>query len=187
MGLSLSQRIALTAMMEASRLQEMAAARHRTPKTTVAHPKGVIVKNDPFMTEKLQDPDYVPYCGPCEPMQRLRRVEDGFVCPSCGNKSNWDLSKFNGNVDVTYDDSEGAGELPKAPEPVLGWNADKGKKNTETKPCGRCQRPFFGIRKRKYCIGCQPIVDKLRDTINGANNPGPYSESSGSRQHRRHG
>lgn len=83
-------------------MAEDAAARHRIPKSTVEHPKNVIVPGDPFMTEKLKDPDYVPYCGPCMPMQRIRRVADGFVCPGCGNKSNFDLTKFNGNVDVKY-------------------------------------------------------------------------------------
>src|SRR5437764_7633295 len=74
-------------------------ARHHIPKSTVTHPKGVIVQGDEFMTGKLRDPDYVPYCGPCDPMQRLRRVPAGFACPACGNLSNWDLTKFNDNVD----------------------------------------------------------------------------------------
>jgi hypothetical protein len=79
------------------------AARHRIPKSTVTHPAGVIVPNDDFMTEKLRDPDYVPYCGPCMPMQRVRRVADGFECPTCGNKSNYDLTHYNGNVNVQYE------------------------------------------------------------------------------------
>lgn len=84
-------------------LAEECAARHRTPKATVTHPKGVIVPGDEFMTEKLRDPDYVPYCGPCVPMQRVRRVADGFQCPTCGNKSNFDLTRFNGNINVQYE------------------------------------------------------------------------------------
>lgn len=83
-------------------LAAQCAERHRTPKSTVTHPAGVIVPGDDFMTMKLRDPDYVPYCGPCVPMQRVRRVADGFECPTCGNKSNFDLTKFNGNVDVKY-------------------------------------------------------------------------------------
>jgi len=79
------------------------AARHQIPKATVEHPAGVIVPGDPFMTMKLRDPDYVPYCSPCTLMQRLRRVADGFECPACGNKANFDLTKFNGNKDVQYD------------------------------------------------------------------------------------
>jgi len=88
-------------------LAAQCAERHRIPKATVAHP-AVIVPDDPFMTEKLRDPDYVPYCSPCVPMQRLRRVADGFQCPTCGNKTNYDLTRFNGNVGVQYAQSAGA-------------------------------------------------------------------------------
>jgi hypothetical protein len=84
-------------------LAEQCAARHRIPKATVEHPKGVIVPGDPFMTKKLRDPDYVPYCMPCTPMQRLRRVADGFECPTCRNKLNYDLTRFNGNINVQYE------------------------------------------------------------------------------------
>jgi hypothetical protein len=84
-------------------LVNMTRSRHEIPEATVDHPKGVIVPNDPFMTEKLKDRNYVPYCTPCTLMQRLRRVEDGFICPSCGNKANWDLTKFNGNINVQYE------------------------------------------------------------------------------------
>lgn len=79
------------------------AARHRIMKATVRHPAGVIVQGDPFMTKKLRDPDYVPYCGPCTPMQRLRRVTNGFECPACGNKSNFDLTPYNSNINVQYE------------------------------------------------------------------------------------
>jgi len=85
-------------------LAAQCAERHRIPKALVEHPKGVIVPGDPFMTMKLKDPDYVPYCGPCVPMQRLRRVADGFECPTCKNKANYDLTPFNGNVGVQYEE-----------------------------------------------------------------------------------
>jgi predicted RNA-binding Zn-ribbon protein involved in translation (DUF1610 family) len=91
---------------------EQAAARHRIPKATVTHP-AVIVPGDEFMTEKLRDPDYVPYCGPCVPMQRVRRTVFGFECPACGNKANYDLTCYDGNKHVQY-----AGEPP-APEDAL--------------------------------------------------------------------
>lgn len=83
------------------------AARHHTPKATVSHPAGVIVPGNPFMTEKLRDPDYVPYCmgNGCG---RTRRVVDGFKCPTCGNHMNFDLTHFNGNVDVQYEPTKDA-------------------------------------------------------------------------------
>lgn len=84
-------------------LAEQCAARHRTPKATVTHPAGVIVPDDFLLTENIKDPDYVPYCGPCMPMQRMRRNEKGFHCPTCHNRTNWDLTKFNGNLDVQFD------------------------------------------------------------------------------------
>lgn len=84
-------------------LAEQCAARHHIPKAEFQHPAGVIVPDDPFMTEKLRDPDYVPYCLPCVPFQRVRRVADGFQCPKCGRKSNYDLTPFNGNANVQYD------------------------------------------------------------------------------------
>jgi hypothetical protein len=85
-------------------LAEECAARHHTPKSTVTHPKGVIVPGDPFMTGKLKDPDYVPYCGSCTLCYRMRRTEYGFTCPNCHKKTNFDLTKFNDNVDVRYED-----------------------------------------------------------------------------------
>lgn len=103
---------------------EQAAARYRIPKSTVTHPAGVIVPGDPFMTEKLQDPDYVPYCGPCVPMQRVRRTEYGFRCPSCGNKSNYDLTRYNGNVAVQYEDQ---------PLSRAAWNAEVDRKKAMKK------------------------------------------------------
>ncbi len=98
------------------------AARHRTPKSTVTHPPGVIVPGDPFMTAKLEDPDYVPYCGPCSPMQRVRRTEFGFQCPRCDNKMNYDLTHYNGNVSVQYKG---------VPLSMAAWNAEVDRKKLE--------------------------------------------------------
>ena len=162
--------------MLATLMAAQVSSRHNSPKATVAHPKGVIVPNDQLVTENIRDPDYTPYCGPCvTPVQRLHRVADGFVCPNCGNKTNWDLTPFNGNVDVKYDETvEGYGELPKPPEVLRDWKEDQGKKNTETKPCGRCKNSFFGIRKRKYCFDCQPAIDRLRGEIHAGKVRSPY-------------
>lgn len=91
------------------------AARHHTPKATVTHPAGVIVPDDEFMTDKLTDPDYVPYCMVGARCGRVRRTEFGFQCPTCGNKMNYDLSHYNGNINVQY--SGGAPALT-----VEQWN-----------------------------------------------------------------
>lgn len=80
------------------------AARHVIPKSTVTHPAGVIVQGDAFMTDKLRDPDYVPYCLVGRDCARVRRTEFGFECPYCGNKMNFDLTHYNGNVDVQFED-----------------------------------------------------------------------------------
>lgn len=77
------------------------AARHHTPKATVTHP-AVIVPGDEFMTMKLRDPDYVPYCLVKSACGRVRRVADGFECPTCRNKMNYDLTHFDGNANVQY-------------------------------------------------------------------------------------
>lgn len=187
----LGQQLALRAMAEE------AAARHRIPEATVTHPKGVIVPGDEFMTEKIRDPNYVPYCGPCMPMRRMRRVEDGFVCPTCGCKSNWDLTKFNNNVDVKFDSvlaenvpfEEGPvvyvrkGEEVKLPDP-RDWAGDRGKKNTSVHTCGQCAQPFFGKRSRKYCALCQqPLTQQLKLTAK-TRNQSPFS--MGNRHERRH-
>jgi len=153
-------------------LAEEAAARHRTPKAEFDHPKGVIVPFSELLTENIRDRDYVPYCGPCDPMQRERRVADGFQCPTCGNKTNWDLTPFNGNVDVQFDPEhadpewlakwEQSKNVPKvepiAPVSLNDWNEDRGKKNTGYHPCNGCKHPFFGKRSRKYCTLCQVQV-----------------------------
>lgn len=98
-----------------TRLAAECAARHHIPKSTVEHPAGVIVPGDEFMTKKLRDPDYVPYCfgSGCG---RTRRTEFGFQCPTCGNKMNYDLTHYNGNVDVQY-----AGAAPVLS--IEQWNA----------------------------------------------------------------
>lgn len=178
------------------------AARHRIPKSTVTHPKGVIVQGDEFMSGKLRDPDYVPYCTPCTPMQRLRRVEDGFICPACGNKANWDLTKFNENIDVQFEAEHAeAGEIAKgrlqaarevAEAPLdnlrytLSWQEDIGKKNVGVCDCGKCGQQFFGKRKRKYCRPCQEIINQhLRHGTPNKFSANP--ENWGNRRDRRHG
>lgn len=93
------------------------AARHHIPKSTVIHPKGVICVGNPFMTEKLKDPDYVPYCAHCSLCYRLRRTEFGFECPSCHNKANFDLTKYNGNINVQYEkENDDGSEIRERPE-----------------------------------------------------------------------
>jgi hypothetical protein len=92
---------------EMLRLAEQCAARHRIPKAEFAHP-GVIVPGDEFMTEKLKDPDYVPYCFGTD-CGRTRRTAYGFKCPTCGNQMNYDLTHYDGNKNVQYD-----GEPPSA-------------------------------------------------------------------------
>jgi hypothetical protein len=109
------------------------AERHRIPRAIVSHP-AVVVPGDPFMTEKLRDRDYVPYCGPCVPMQRVRRVADGYQCPTCGNKMNYDLTHFNGNVDVQYEDQ---------PPAAVSQHKDK--------PLTRCAAARDGDCTHKQC------------------------------------
>lgn len=89
-------------------LQAMAAqlaAKHREPNIVVPHPK-VVIKNydgthDTFMMEKLSDDKYVPYCFGTN-CGRTRRTEYGFKCPTCGNQMNYDLTHYDGNVNVEY-------------------------------------------------------------------------------------
>lgn len=91
--------------MRAAQFQLLVAecsARHHIPKSTVSHPPGVIVPDDPFMTDKLTDPDYVPYCMVGSACARVRRKSFGFECPVCGNRMNYDLSHYDGNVNVKY-------------------------------------------------------------------------------------
>ena len=78
------------------------ARRHYPTSAPVEHPKGVIVPDDPFMTAKLREPGYAPYCLKRNACGRVQRTDFGFQCPSCGNRMNYDLTHFNGNVDVQY-------------------------------------------------------------------------------------
>lgn len=86
---------------------QILSARHHTPKATVTHPQGVVVPGDAFMTHKLTDPDYVPYCMVKSECGRVRRTEFGFQCPTCGNKMNYDLTHYDGNANVQYEPQMG--------------------------------------------------------------------------------
>lgn len=96
-------------------MAERLAARHRIPKAEFQHP-AVVVQGDDFMTEKLQDPDYVPYCLVQSECGRVRRTAYGFECPNCGNKMNYDLTHYDGNKSVKY-----AGEPPRAEFALAGF------------------------------------------------------------------
>ena len=87
------------------------AARHYVSSAPVEHPKGVIVPNDPFMTQKLREPGYAPYCLQHDACGRVQRTEFGFQCPCCGNRMNYDLTHYNGNVDVQYEHPVANGEV----------------------------------------------------------------------------
>lgn len=104
-----------------ARLVEECAARHRTPESTVEHPVGVIVPDDPFMTEKLKEKNYVPYCMGTG-CGRTRRTEFGFQCPTCGNKMNYDLTHYNGNIEVQYEGK---------PLSIAAWNAEVNRKKAQ--------------------------------------------------------
>jgi predicted RNA-binding Zn-ribbon protein involved in translation (DUF1610 family) len=86
---------------------------HRIPKSTVTHPEGVIVPGDKFMTMKIADPDYVPYCIVESTCGRVRRTEFGFECPTCGNQMNYDLTHYNGNINVQYKQAQNTNEKSK--------------------------------------------------------------------------
>lgn len=85
--------------------------RHRSSSTPVKHPPGVIVKGDAHMTMKLREPGYAPYCLKRNACGRVQRTEFGFQCPCCGNRMNYDLTHYNGNVDVQYEQMSSAGEV----------------------------------------------------------------------------
>jgi hypothetical protein len=106
--------------LEFNRLVAECAARHHTPKAEFAHP-AVIVPGDPFMTEKLTDPDYVPYCFGTH-CGRTRRTAVGFRCLTCGNEMNYDLTHYDGNVNVQYVTSEAELVPPPAPLTRKQWN-----------------------------------------------------------------
>lgn len=152
-----------------SQLAEQCAARHRTPKATVTHPPGVIVPYDTLLTHNIRDPDYVPYCGNCTLCQRVRRIEEGFECPACYRKSNWDLTRFNNNVNVQFEEGFSAPIKvpPPAPQVVLqseiepaqrDWLADMKRKNgSYLHRCPVCVASFKGNRKRHHCFTCAPF------------------------------
>lgn len=87
--------------MNLERLAEQLARKHRIPKAEHTHPP-VIIPGDDFMTEKLRDPDYVPYCLVKPDCGRVRRTAYGFWCPTCGNQMNYDLTHYDGNLSVQY-------------------------------------------------------------------------------------
>jgi hypothetical protein len=95
------------------------AAKHREPNEVVPHPKVVIKMGDgsldQHMMTKLADDKYVPYCFGTE-CGRTRRKPWGFQCPTCGNKMNWDLTHYDGNLNVEY---VGTPPIPS----IKDWNA----------------------------------------------------------------
>ena len=80
--------------------------RHRFSSVSVTHPQGVVVPGDAFMTGKLREPGYAPYCLKRTKCGRVQRTDFGFECPSCGNRMNYDLTHYNGNVDVQYEPAQ---------------------------------------------------------------------------------
>lgn len=89
----------------------MLAARHYLSSTPVEHPNGVVVSGNAFMTMKLREPGYAPYCLKRNACGRVRRTAFGFECPSCGNRMNYDLTHYNGNVDVQYEQAPASIEV----------------------------------------------------------------------------
>jgi len=93
------------------------AEKHREPDEIVPHPKVLIRSGDSIdesMMDKLSDDKYVPYCFGTN-CGRTRRKPWGFQCPTCGNKMNWNLTHYNGNLNVEF----------VGPPPVLSikeWN-----------------------------------------------------------------
>lgn len=102
-------------------LAAQCAERHRIPVTDIVHPKVFAVSHngevDEFMTAKLREPHYVPYCLKRTDCGRVRRTDYGFKCPTCGNQMNYDLSHYDGNVNVRYDGP------PPVPD-IKTWNAN---------------------------------------------------------------
>lgn len=103
------------------RLAKQLGRKHHIPKATVTHPHVLLA--DPFMYEKLRDPDYVPYCLVKPECGRTRRTAYGFKCPDCGNQMNYDLTHYDGNRNVQY-----VGEPPSVevatsglPRPPAEW------------------------------------------------------------------
>lgn len=107
------------------------AERHRIPKATVTHP-AVIVPDDEFMTEKLLDPDYVPYCLVKSECGRVRRTLYDFQCPTCGNQMNYDLTHYDGNKNVQYVDAPAPAVLALAGFPPVPGEYWKFGRNPDT-------------------------------------------------------
>jgi len=104
------------------------AERHRIPESDIVHPKVFVMNGDgtvdTFMTDKLREPHYVPYCLKQVDCGRVRRREWGFYCPCCGNKMNWDLSHYDGNALVKFDGPPPPKKVPsKKVPPIKDWNA----------------------------------------------------------------
>lgn len=101
-------------------MAERLARKHVIPESSIVHPKVKIMNSDgtvdEFMTAKLREPHYVPYCLKTVDCGRVRRREWGFECPTCCNKMNYDLTHFDGNQNVVYD-----GPAPVPSREV--WNA----------------------------------------------------------------
>jgi hypothetical protein len=92
------------------------AEKHRIPETDIVHPT-VIFKNndgttDEFMMRKMrEEPNYVPYCLVGIECGRVRRRVWGFECPTCGNKMNYDFTRYDGNRNVEY--------VSEPPDPII--------------------------------------------------------------------
>lgn len=98
------------------------AKKHMIPKSDIVHPKVLVTNSDgtidEFMTDKLRNSDdghYVPYCMVGTDCGRVRKTAWGFECPTCGNKMNYDLSHYDGNINVVYDGSP--------PDPIIATQA----------------------------------------------------------------
>lgn len=75
-------------------------ARHVSPTPSQevldAIPDNVVVPDDSFLTEKIQDPTYTPYCLRTIRCGRLHRTVYGFTCPNCKAKLNHNLTPYKG-------------------------------------------------------------------------------------------
>jgi hypothetical protein len=99
------------------------AEKHKIPVTDIRHPWVKLIQpdgtEDTWMQDKLRysdDGNYVPYCLRGTGCGRLHKTEYGFKCPTCGNKANYDLTRYNGNLNVVYE----PGHEPKLT--IQQWN-----------------------------------------------------------------